>query len=68
MLYNISVTVQRFVALDHFSTELVVEMECTFMADPSPAMRDDPGNNKDENAEEGIRQECKYQKGDSDST
>lgn len=60
MLYNISVFVQRPVALDHFGTELVVEMECTFMADPSPAMRCGPGANKGVNAEEGVRQECKY--------
>lgn len=60
MLYNISVFVQSPVALDHFGTELVVEMECTFMADPSPASRGNRGDNKDVNAEEGVRQECKY--------
>ena len=68
MLYNISVFARRPVALDRFGTELVVEMECMFMADPSPAMRGDPGDNKGVNAEEGVRQECKYQKGDSGLT
>lgn len=60
MLYNISVSVQRPVALDHFDTELIVEMEYTFMADPKPAMRGDIGDNKGVDAEEGVRQECKY--------
>ena len=59
MLYNISVFVQRPVALGHFGTELVVEMGCTFRADPSPMMTGDPGNNKGVNAEEG-QQECRY--------
>lgn len=54
MLYNISTFMQRPVALDRFGTELVVEVECMFTADPSPAMRGDPGDNKDVNAEEGV--------------
>ena len=29
------------------------------MADPSPVMRGDSGDNKGVNAEEGVRQECK---------
>lgn len=57
MLCNISVFVQRLVALGHFGTRLV-EMEGTFMEDPKPAMKGGTGVCKGVKAEEETQKGC----------